>query len=288
MLRGLLELARTSAHFPEAAGLLAWLWVLLRPTRLGRAPRIALRPSGFPSVRGLRQLHRLRDAALSLSREAPLPAETKKDTLTSRLLSASLPKLASLEATLISRGKGQTKLLLVHDGFDALGCPVRLTARLTQTKGKHFTLDREERIAVGPTVAAALGEAPGPSSEAALESLLALGGLGVEEVVRGQLGPVASALAGESWAELEALVEDAPAGEAILPLTLERCGPGVARDADGHPLHPVDVSPEALVRRRSLGVHVSRELKLVCTPGVEAATKMLVAKLGKPVIVRSK
>lgn len=288
VLRGLLELARTSAHFPEATALGSWLWVLLRPARLGRSPRIALRPSGFPSVRGLRQLYRLRDAARELSRDAVLPAETKKDSLTARLLSANLPPLASLTATLVSRGKGQTKLVLVHDGFDALGCPVRLSARLTQTKARHFAVDRDERVQVGASVEKAVGEQPGPSAEAVLETLRTLGGLTVEEVVRGQLGPVASALAGDSWAPLEAVVEEAPPGEAILPLTLERCGPCVASDADGHPFHPVDVSPEALRRRRSLGVHVSRELRLVCTPGVEAATRALLGKLGRPVIVRSR
>lgn len=287
-LRGLLEVARASAQFPQTSALSAWLWVLLRPTRLGRPPRVALRPSGFPSVRGLRQLHRLRDAARALARDSVLPWEAKEDSLTARLLSASLPPVAALRATLVSRAKGRTRVVLVHDGFDALGCPVRLTARLSQTKAKHFTVDRDEQVVVGAPVAQALGEQPGPSTEAVLETLTAVGGLEVEELVRGQLGPVALPSRGASWGALQRVLDAASPSQAILPLTLERCGPKVERDADSHPFHPVDLSPEVQARRRRLGVHVSRELRLVCTPEVEAPLQAALATLNAPVVVRSR
>ena len=285
LLRSLLAVARPGSLFPDAAPLDHWLELLGRPNARGRhVPFTVHAGSGLPARRSLERLTRTQHVARAVLREAGARVDRAARAFSSALAASDLPPLSAITARLVARARGAERFVVVHERFDVkTGCPVRYTAQLEQRKARHLSVERGEQARVSERFSRELAIACDDSAEDAWLSLTSMEGLTVSEVVRGQLGPLTTALGGE--AVFGPLVAQ---GGGVLALLLERAGSSVATDHDGDPWKRLDSSELAGRRREALGYRVSRERRLVCTPELEASVRRLVAATGRPLVVRSR
>jgi len=294
LLRGLLSVARPSSLFPDAAKLRDWLGLLGRPLPRGARLVFLVHPgAGFPARSTLSRLLRLQFVARDFFTTQRLRPDPTAREFSQALAAASLPPISSLEARLVSRARGADRFVLVYDRLDALtGCPVRFTLWLDQHRGKLLTLKRGDLAAASTRLVREVAFACEDTAELALTELRALDGLTVTEVVRGQLGPLVTPLLPappRAAADAKALRGVLPGEGAVgvLSLALERAGESVTADSAQDPWTPLDTSEEVAAERASLGIHVSLERRLVCSPALEPALRALIAATNRRVLLRS-
>ncbi len=289
LVSGLFAVARPGALFPDAGRWRDVLSLLSRPGPKGRRLRVAVHErSGLPARAALVRLHRLQVVARAFfAQHRARPARDAKD-FSAALAAVELPPVSRVEARLVGRTGGLERFVVVFERVDGrTGCPVRFTAQLEQRRAKHIGLARGDQARPSEAFQRELAFACDASAAAALAALRTLPGLCASEVVRGQVGPVASTLVptDEADADVRALREAlrgaaGPAG--VLSLSLERAGDTVTADSAGDPWVRADETGEGP------GFHVACERRLVCTPQLEPAVRAVVAKTGRPVLVRSR
>lgn len=284
-LRGLLEVARLGSQFPDAVKWRSLLELLGREGPRGR-PLVVARSelSGLPTPRALAQLHRLQLVAREFFQTHRTQPEKDSRAFSMALAALELPVVSSTQVQLVSKGR-VNRFVVTHERLEQ--CAVRFTLVLDQRSGGHIVLGKDQLARASEPFQETIRKACDDSATAAHRVLAALAGLEVVEVLRGQLGPFLSG----PWPGNKA-PEDAPvdvrslrsvlhdAASAVLSVRLERLGADVARPSLLDPW----VGDEPPVPGRQL----ARERRLFCTPEVEPALKALLAKTGKPVLVRSR
>jgi hypothetical protein len=269
LLAGLLELARPGALFPDARRVREWVALVRTPWKGRTAPRIEVHATGgFPSPRSLeRLLERQRLARAFFTAHRTRPARSS-DQFNTALAAAELWSPGT-EARVMAAERGASRLLVVHDRYDAAtGVLSRFTVQVEQRGGKHLKLERGTTCSCSPAFVRAVEQACDDDATAAAVRLGALDGLTIYEVVKGELGPFASSVSGAHPGVTVA------GDEAVLSLVLERVGATVSAD------HRADAWPPAdphVPGRATHDWHLSRERKLICTPGLEAALKPIAA-----------
>lgn len=279
LLRALLAVARAGALFPETRAVAEWLKLLATPWRGKTQPKLELHPaSGFPTRRSLaRMLERQKLARAFFTAHRARPAR-ESDQYNVALAAAELWRPGLETKVMSARGKA-TSVLAVLDAFEEKrGTLVRWSLQLTLQGRAHVRVEQGTRCApTGPFIEA-VTQACNADATAAAVRLSALDGVKVTEVVRGELGPVVTRAVGD--APFGDVVRAGAADDAALSLLLERVGSTVSGDfcADAW------ASEDAFAAKRApLGFHRSRERKLVCTPGLEAALRALGAGSRMPV-----
>ena len=278
LLLQLLDTARPAAHFPDARRVKEWLALLSRPWTGRTTPKVELHPvSGFPTRRSLEQLlERQRVAREFFAAHRAQPPKSS-DQLNVALAAAELWSPGT-HARVMAAQKARSRLLLTHDRFDEkAGTLIRFSVQLEQQGARHVKLHGETACACTSAFERAVEQACDGDATTAGLRLAALEGLTVHEVVRGELGPFASAHAG-AFTPVPARGD-----EGVLSLGLERVGSTVSRDhlADAWP--PPDEHAE---RRGKLGWRRSRDRKLVCTAGLRAELERVAT--GSRMLVRSR
>jgi hypothetical protein len=287
-LRRLLAIARPGLQYPDARGLELRLKLLeLAGGDVDLDPR-----SGLPSLRALssvdadRALARdfLRDHATRLPERAPY---------FQALAEAELEPLLHVSVRLMTRAGRTSRVQVIRDLFEpASGCLVRFTAVVEQQGDRQVSFERGDLSRASPAFAAAVERCAAGDAELGLLALSEVEGIRVEEVVRGQVGPVTSARLPRP--ALLAPVVSSGTG-AILHLALERAGPAVAEDRGLDPFAPLyrdSLSAQARApveaRREALGYRVVKERRLVCTPEVEGPLRGALSAAGVKLVVRAR
>lgn len=292
MLRRLLDVARPAAHFPDPRRLDTHLSLLGPAGSHGVLDALEVDPgSGLPTLRQLVSVRAERDLALEEAREAG-PADPGRAAWHADLRAAALLPVSSVTVRLRRRDARVSQLEIVHDRIDAAsGCLLRYTVRLGQRGARHVGLRDDDTTAPSQRFVRLIERNAGADAELALLLLADLPGARVEEVVRGQVGPLH--FAGLPLPGLLAPVLAAVPGAFVLHLGLERAGAGVARDRCRDPfsrLYRETLSAQARApveaRRAALGYRVSKERRLVCTPSAEGPLKAALARAGTPLVVR--
>lgn len=297
---GLLRVSRAGALFPDAAALATFVDFLARPSPKRGLVRVEVDPStGLPPLRALRRLAMLRQVAVDW-----LQAHGARPTPLARayyvvLAGTALPPPSAVWARLVTRERKGSRFLVVQDRYAGrAGGPSRVTVQLRDARGLHVELDRGDQARVLPPLVRALEAGAAQGAEELLLTLGTLEGVEVDEVVRTALGPLVGGPTAPApdpadrsaglGAVLAAVAPAERAAEGALHLVLERAGRTVSQDRDADPWAGSPPGAEALRRRQVLGYRVSRERRLVCTPALEAGLKAQVARLGAPVVVRSR
>jgi hypothetical protein len=280
-LLSLLDVARLGAQFPDAARWRGLLELLGRGGPRGRPLAFARSPvTGLPTRRALAGLHRMQHVArefLTAHRHRPTP---RARAFSLALGAIELPPLQATAVRLVARGKPD-RFVLSHERLDATA--TRFTVQLGQRSGRHVLLGRDDLARPGESLERALRVASGGDARDVYLALAELPGLEVTEVVRGELGPFVSSLwpaPKEPPADVRALravIDAQPAGAAVLAVSLERLGGGVAA--------PSHRDPWAAPLPSFGALHGARERRLFCTPPLEAALK---AGPGRSLLVRSR
>jgi hypothetical protein len=278
LLARLLDIARPSAHFPDARRVTEWVLLLQRPWTGRTTPKLELHPSGgFPTRRSLLRLLERRELARAFFAAHRTRPPRSSDQLNAALAASEL-WAPQTEAKLVAAdGKSRT-FLVVHDRFHATeGTLQRFTLQLVQRGKAHVRVERGTACSVTPAFVLAVDQACDADTTAAALRVEALEGVEVLEAVKGELGPCVTAFAG-------ALGRVAPdRGEGVLSLLLERIGRSVGAD------HLADLwaTPDPLAQARiARKWKLSRERRLVCTPGLEPTLQALAAARG--MLVRSR
>lgn len=293
ILRGLLRVARPGAQFPDARRLDATLSFLGPAGSRGLEDGLDLDPaSGLPTLRELLRVRADRDLAPAFLVEHGdrLP---EKAAYYRSLLGAEVAAASALEVRLRSRGRGAARFEVVHDRLDlASGCLVRCAWRLEERGADHVGLARGDLSAPTARFRAAVERCAGADAELAFLLMSEQEGVSVEEVVRGQLGPLHFSGI-EAPALVREVVEAVP-GAFVLHSTLERAAPDVAADRLRDPFGALyrealgaDARAAVEARRAALGYRVAKERRLACTPEVEAALRAALSRAGAPLLVRS-
>jgi hypothetical protein len=257
--RSLLTAARAGAHYPDARALLASLSFVGPTTRL---PFVEVdERSGLPSPRQLRRVFALHQLAREFFREKRVRRSGRQSHDWLELADAEVARIDGVEAKLVSR-QGAGRYLLVADGIDRrTGAWVRHSAWVSRRSGRHLDVDRGNQARASVELAAVMRMLEGASAEQALVTIAALEGLDVDEVVRGQLGPLQTR--GAPGPQLiSEVVKD---GGAVLHLALERAGTSVEKDRIADPWHRREAEPGEH--------HVACERRLVCTPDLDGALR---------------
>lgn len=291
MLQRLIEIARPGALYPDARRLTAHVGFLCPAGSEGINRELRIDPgSGLPtvvqwlSVRAEREVARGRDAA---------GLEGPRARYAHALLASELLEASSVAARFRKRD-GQHSLLEVrHDRIDAAsGCPLRYTVEMTQRGRRPVALGDDDVPEPSRRFVHLMERHSGADAELALLLLSELPGARVEEVVRGQVGPLH--FDGVAVPPLLAPLFEEVKGAFVLHLAFERAGTAVAADSGRDPLAPLyrdSLSPEARApieeMRARLGYRVAKERRLVCTPSAEEPLKALLARAGLSLVVRS-
>jgi hypothetical protein len=293
VLRGLLQVARPGAHYPDPRRLDGHLALLGPEGSRGVHGGVDVDPaSGLPSLRQLLAVRAERDVAAGYLTQHPRAASARAQYYR-RLAASDVLAASSVDVRLRRRERSLVALEVVHERVDAAsGLPLRYTLHLTQRGGRHAVVDGE---LARPTrrFTSLLERHAGADAELTLLLVSELPGVTVEEVVRGQIGPLS--LTGLAVPELLRPVLEGVPGAVVLHLALDRAGTGVAEDRCRDPftrLYRDSLSHEAreLVERRraALGYRVAKERRLVCTPSAEAPLRAALAGAGVPLVVRSR
>jgi hypothetical protein len=201
--------------------------------------------------------------------------------------------VSSVEVRLRRRERGFSGLEVVHDRVDAAsGLPLRYTLHLRQRGSRHVGVVDGAHARPSRRFLNLMERHAGADAELTLLLVSELPDVEVEEVVRGQIGPLN--LAGLPAPALIAPTLGEVPGAVVLHLALERAGRDVGEDRCRDPfsrLYRDTLSPEAReaveARRSALGYRVAKERRLVCTPAAEAPLKAALARAGTPLVVRS-
>lgn len=293
--RTLLRVARPGLQYPPGKPLDALFEALWSTADAGGGLELDPR-SGLPT---LSELTRVRADRLI----APEFLRDHSGRLTDRaayfrwLATVEIPAAAHTEAKLVARlPKEGARLRVVHDALDpANGCWVRLTAQLTQTRNVLVRFEREDLCVPQAALEDALERCAGADAELGFLLLANLEGVTVEEVIRGQLGPLHGGHLAAP-APLEAVLQEVePASRTVLHLVVERAATDVAEDLCRDPLStlyrdalPPGARAAAEAKREQLGYRVSKERRLICTPALETPLRRWSAALPKPIVVRSR
>lgn len=285
-LRQLLAVARPGIQYPDARGL------DLRLRFLELAGNVDLDPrSGLPALRALSSVDADRALAADFLRDHGdrLP---EKAAYFRALAEAELEPLLHVSVRLMTRTGKTSRVQVIRDLLDpASGCLVRFTAVLQQRGDRQISFERGDLSRASPAFSGAVERCAGGDAELALLALSEVEGIRVEEVVRGQVGPVTS----PGFPRPVLLGKVVEGGGAILHLALERAGPAVAEDRGLDPFAPLyrdSLSARARAqveaRREALGYRVVKERRLCCTEEVEAPLKAALAAAGAKLVVRSR
>ena len=288
--RHLLAVARPGAHYSDGRRLDAHLSFLVDagqpPGTLDVDPR-----TGLPTLRQL--LRVTADADLARRELADEPADSPRRRYWEALAAAEVMRPSTVDVRLRVRASGRVRLEVVHDRIDAAsGLFLRYTALVEVRGTRQVAMSRDELPEPTQAFLNLMERNSGADAELALLLLSDLPGVTVEEVVRGQIGPLH--FAGIDVPQLlTPVVRDCP-GAFILHLALERAGIAVSEDRCRDPLaslyrHRLSARarPAIDARAAALGYHVAKERRLVCTPSAEPALRSTLARAGARVVVRS-
>lgn len=240
--------------------------------------------SGLPTVRQLLAVRAERDLAV----DGKLP----RGAYATALAGAKLLEPASLEVRLRRAGPDGVEVEVLHDRIDAAsGCLVRITAHLTDCGGRHLEL-RHPQVIPRTSFLRQVERHAGGDAELALILLSSLPGIEVEDVQRGQVGPLHFRGVEDLPDVVEELVGVVPSAF-VLHLSLERSGRGVAQDRCRDPwgrLYRETLGEAARAsveeRRKELGYASFRERRLVTTPRAAPELKAALARRGLALVVR--
>ena len=144
---------------------------------------------------------------------------------------------------LCARQRGGARFEVVHDRLDAAGCFLRYTFLIDQEGTAHIDLEAADSLA-SPDFQHVI-EVSGADSELALLLLADLDGLRVQEVIRGQLGPLHfGAVPGPAL--IHAVLGEVP-GEFVLHVAVERAGAAVTAERPRRGVERVAVGPRERV-----------------------------------------
>ncbi|MHB8879861.1 MAG: hypothetical protein ACYC8T_39735 [Myxococcaceae bacterium] len=294
VLRGLLGFARAGSQYPDPKRIEAFLSLLGPDGSRGARNFVDVdSASGLPAMHELVRVRAEREVASELVVRAGKRSSRRIEAL--RALAGADPSaISDVQVRLVERRGRLSRFLIVRDLLDVNhGCFVRFTFRLAQQGASHIALERSDLARLSSPFRRELERCSAADAEVALLLLSELPGLQVEDVVRGQIGPL-SPPGGPAPAPLKAVLLAYPK-DAVLHLTLERAGAGVAEDRCPDPfsrLYREGLSPAARdaaeERRALLGYRVSKERRLCCTPGLEAPLRAALAAAGRPLVVRAR
>jgi hypothetical protein len=292
--RGLLAIARAGSQYPDPRRIDAfWSWLGPEGSRGARATVDLDRASGLPAMHELVRVRADREVAAEL-----LKQEGKRQSRRAELLRAfatsDVAAVSEAQVRLVERAGRRARFHIVRDLLDLhSGCFVRFTFRVAQEGATHIALERKDLARPTEAFRRELERCSAADAEVALLLLSELPGLVVEEVLRGQIGPLGPP-GGPAPEPLATLLAASP-GSAVLHLTLERAGAGVAQDRCPDPfgrLYRDSLSPAARAaadeRRDLLKYRVAKERKLCCTPSLEAPLRAALSSAGRPLVVRAR
>ena len=281
-LLGLLDVARLGNQFPGSVKWRALLELLGREGPHGHPLEVERSEwSGLPTPKALAKLHKLQFVAREFFKTVRKQPLKESRAFSMALAALDLPPVSFTHAQLVTRGKA-SRFVVTHERLES--CAVRFTLVVDQRSGGHVVLGKDQLARPSEKFLETLQEACDDSALAAHRVLAGVDGLEVVEVLRGQLGPFVSGL----WPApadhpvdvraLRGVVKNAES--AVLSVQLERLGADVAKTSLLDPW----LGDEPPVK----GVQLARERRLFCTADIEAGLKALVAKTGRPVLVRSR
>ena len=288
MLSGLIRVARPGALYPDAARVLALLEFCTRVAPKKTQAEVTVSGlSGLPAAAVLERLTAMQEVAAQYLRDHGARPSRASSGWSTTLAAAPLPPLVSSQARLVSKGRGPGRFLVTSDRWvGAAGCPARYTFHLSDATGRYLGVDKAEQAVVKEPLRRALEVACREDAEQAYLQLGAIDGVQVGEVVMGQLGPFeAPKRVASPRAPLKAFLDAQPV-TGVLHLVLERAGSDVAADVSLDPFAPLDLGPDALRRRATLGFHVSRERRLCCPAELHAPLQAHLRALGASLVVR--
>lgn len=287
ILRALVDAAHLSSAFPDARRIDAHVALLGPSGSSGVHRQIHVDPrSGLPTVRQLLAVRADRDVA-------PAATSAERQAYARALAAAALLETASLDVRLRRQTSEGVQVEVVHDRIDAAsGCLVRITALLTDAAGRHLEVDHPQ-VRPRTSFLRQVERHAGGDAELALLLLASLPGIEVEDVQRGQVGPLHFRGVGSLPDAIEELVDRLPSAF-VLHTTLERSGPGVAADRSRDPwgrLYRESLGEEARTaveqRRRELRYASFRERRLVTTPAAAPELRAMLKRRGVAIVVRS-
>lgn len=293
VLRSLLEIARPGNHYPDARRLDAQLSFLGPRGSHGVHRSVDLDPvSGLPTVRQLLVVRADRDLAPPYLREHGARSSAKVEYYRALVATEILP-VSSVAVRLQKKERSEVYLEVVHDRLDAAsGCLLRYTVHLKQKGTGHVSVKDGESALPTRRFLRLMERNAGADAELAFLLVSGLPGVSVAEVVRGQIGPLH--FHGIPAPAILDRVLEQNRGAFILHLALERAGTDVAADLCRDPFTRLyrdslgtDARPVVEARRSALGYRVSKERRLVCTPGVESKLRAALERERAHVVIRS-
>ena len=281
-LLALLDVARLGNQFPDAMKWRALLELLGREGLKGQPVDLEISElTGLPTPKALAKLHSLQLVARDFFKTYRTQPVKDAKAFSMALAALELPPVTDTQVRLVTKAR-VSRFVITHERLEL--CAVRFSITVDQHSGGHLVLGKDQLARVSEKFGKLLERACEDSALAAHRVLEQARGLEVIEVLRGQLGPFVSGLLPVpevmtvELRELRPLVKDA--SSAVLSVQLERLGKDVAKTSLNDPW----LGDEPPVP----GKQVARERRLFCTAELEASVKALVAKTGKPVLVRSR
>ena len=278
----LLDVARLGSQFPDATRWRSLLELLGREGPKGQPYEVELSEfTGLPTPKALLKLHKLQRVAREFFETHRTQPVKDARAFSMALAALELPPVSHTHVRLVTKGK-VNRFVITHERLELNA--VRFSLTVDQRSGGHIVLGKDQLARVSDSFGKRLDEACGDSALAAHRVLEEASGLELVELLRGQLGPFVSGLLPVPEVmpvdvrELRSVVKSPQS--AVLSVQLERLGADVAKTSLLDPW----LGDEPPVK----GKQVARERRLFCTPDLEPALKALVAKTGKPVLVRSR
>ena len=280
-LLSLLDVARLGSQFPDATKWRSLLELLGRHGPKGQPHEAELSEvSGLPTPKALAKLHGLQLVARDFFKTYRTQPVRDAKAFSMALAALELPPVSQTQARLMTKAK-VNRFVITHERLELNA--VRFSITVDQHRGGHVVLGKDQLARVSEKFGKRLDRACEDSALAAHRVLEEADGLEVVEVLGGQLGPFVSG----QWPAPEVMPVDVRAlrgvvkhpASAVLSVQLERLSADVAKTSLNDPW----LGDEPKVK----GKQVARERRLFCTPDLETELKVLVAKSGKPVLVRS-
>ena len=290
VLRHLIAVARPGTHYIDVGRLDTHLSFLGPAGSRGTTAELKLDPAtGLPTTREMLRVIADHEIALDYTSGR---RSAKRDYYEA-LKEQEVLQAASVEVRLRMKERGLARIEVIHDRLDAAsGLLLRYTAHV-DVKGRHVKVTDDELPEPTRKFMNLMERHAGADSELAFLLLSEIPGVTVEEVIRGQIGPLH--LSGIEAPELiQPVLDDVP-GAFVLHLAVERTGSNVSADRCRDPFASIyrdTLSPEAREvveqKRESLGYRTSKERRLICTPSAEMPLKVELSKRGVKLVVRSR
>jgi hypothetical protein len=294
VLRALLRVARPGAQFPDPDRLDSHLGLMGPAGSRGCHPSLDLDPaSGLPTIRQWLAVRAERELAPAWLRAHPRASSARAEYCRALAAAEVLPA-SSVEVRLRRRERSAAHYEVLHDRLDAAsGALLRYTLHLAERGDRHVAVAEGEHVRPTRRFLNLVERHSGADAELTLLLVSDLPGVTVEEVVRGQIGPLH--FAGLPAPALFAPVLQEVPGAVVLHLALERAGRDVAEDRCRDPFARLyrdtlsEPARAAVERRRdALGYRVAKERRLVSTPSAEVPLKAALARAGAAAVVRSR